>query len=253
MRMNKKVTGCIVTYNNIKTIGVAVSTLLKNTACDFTLYAVDNGSTDGTVEFLRENFPQVKLIVSERNIGFGAGHNSIIDRLDSDYHVIINPDILLRDDAISQMTDYLEEHEEIGMLSPKIEFPDGRPQILGKRIPKPYYLAASRLRGKEPGKLLREYAMLDEDMTMPRQIENATGCFMVIRTELFKKLGGFDSRYFMYFEDCDLTREVNKVSKVFYFPFATVYHEWGRESKKDMKLKFIQIQSMLKYYSKWGI
>ena len=251
--MNKKVTGCIVTYNNIRTIDVAVSTLLKNTACDFTLYAVDNGSTDGTVEFLRENFPQVKLIISERNIGFGAGHNSIIDRLDSDYHVIINPDIVLRDDVISLMTDYLEEHEEIGMLSPKIEFPDGRSQILGKRIPKPYYLAASRLRGKEPGKLLREYAMLDEDMTMPRQIENATGCFMVIRTELFRKLGGFDSRYFMYFEDCDLTREVNKVSKVFYFPYATVYHEWGRESKKDMKLKIIQIQSMLKYYSKWGI
>ena len=253
MRMNKKITGCIVSYNNIRTIGSAVSSLLKNTVCNFTLYIVDNGSTDGTVEFLRENFPQIKLIISERNIGFGAGHNSIIDRIDSDYHVIINPDVILRDDVISKMVEYLEENPDIGMLSPKIEFPDGRPQILGKRIPKPYYLAASRLRGKEPGKLLREYAMLNEDMSMPRQIENATGCFMVIRTELFKQLGGFDSRYFMYFEDCDLTREVNKVSKVFYFPYATVYHEWGRESKKDMKLKIIQIQSMLKYYSKWGI
>ena len=103
--MNKKVTGCIVTYNNIRTIGTAVSTLLKYTACDFTLYAVDNGSTDGTVEFLRENFPQVKLIISERNIGFGAGHNSILNQLNSDYHVIINPDIVLRDDVITQMTD----------------------------------------------------------------------------------------------------------------------------------------------------
>ncbi|MBR0135473.1 MAG: glycosyltransferase, partial [Clostridia bacterium] len=74
--MNKKVTGCIVTYNNIGTIGAAVSTLLKNTACDFTLYIVDNGSTDGTVEFVRDNFPQVKLIISSSNIGFGAGHNS---------------------------------------------------------------------------------------------------------------------------------------------------------------------------------
>ena len=161
--------------------------------------------------------------------------------------------IVLRDDVITQMTVYLDDHPEIGMLSPKIEFPDGRPQILGKKIPKPYYLAASRLRGKAPGKILRDYAMLDEDMSVPRRIENATGCFMVIRTEIFRKLGGFDSRYFMYFEDCDLTREVNKISKVFYFPYSTVYHEWGRESKKDMKLKIIQIHSMLKYYSKWGI
>lgn len=251
--MNKKVTGCIVTYNNIGTIGAAVSTLLKNTACDFTLYIVDNGSTDGTVEFVRDNFPQVKLIISSSNIGFGAGHNSIMQMLDSDYHAIINPDIILRDDVIAKMTDYLEEREDVGMLSPKIEFPDGRPQILGKRIPKPYYLVASRLRGKAPGKILSDYAMLNEDMSVPRQIENATGCFMVIRTELFKRLGGFDPRYFMFFEDCDLTREVNKISKVYYFPYATVYHEWGRESKKDMKLKIIQIGSMLKYYSKWGI
>ncbi len=251
--MNKKVTGCIVTYNNIRTIGKAIDSLLKFTKCDFTLCIVDNGSTDGTKEFIKEKYPGIEIIESPVNIGFGAGHNLILEKLESDYHVIINPDIILRDDVITCMTEYLESHPEAGMLSPKIEFPDGRPQILGKRIPKPYYLAASRLRGKKPGKLLREYAMLDEDMSEPRVIENATGCFMVIRTGLFKKLGGFDKRYFMYFEDCDLTRSVNEVSKVLYFPFSTVYHEWGRESKKNFRLKMIQIHSMLKYYKKWGI
>ncbi len=251
--MNKKVTGCIVTYNNMRTIGKALDTLLDFTACDFRLYVVDNGSTDGTVDFIRQNYPSVTLIETHNNIGFGAGHNFIMDKLDSDYHAIINPDIIIRDDIITNMAEYLEEHGEIGMLSPEIRFPDGRLQILGKKLPLPKYLISSRLRGDKPGKTLSEYAMLDRDLTKPVEIQNATGCFMFIRTELFKTLGGFDSRYFMYFEDCDLTRKVNEVSKVIYYPGATVYHEWGRESKKDLHLMLIQMQSMLRYYKKWGL
>ena len=251
--MNKTVTGCIVTYNNMKTIDNAVRSLLDNTACSFRLYAVDNGSTDGTVQYIKDNFPQVTVLETGNNKGFGAGHNFILNRLDSDYHVIINPDIIIRDDVISKMVEYLEEHSEIGMLSPEIRFPDGRLQILGKKIPKPKYLVASRLRRGAPGKILSEYAMLDKDLSVPQEIQNATGCFMFIRTDLFKKLGGFDERYFMYFEDCDLTRKVNEVSKVVYYPGATVFHEWGRESKKNFKLKIVQIKSMVKYYSKWGI
>ncbi len=247
------VTGCIVTYNNMKSIGNAVKSLLECTKCDFRLFAVDNGSTDGTPGFIRENFPSVEVIETGNNLGFGAGHNSVLDMLDSDYHVIINPDVIIKDDVISKMCGYMEEHPEAGMLSPRILFPDGREQVLGKKIPLPHYLVASRFRGSEPGKLLREYAMLDCDLTKPTRIYNATGCFMVIRTSLFKKLGGFDKRYFMYFEDCDLTRSVNRESEVIYYPDATVYHEWGRESKKNSRLRMIQISSMLKYYLKWGL
>lgn len=251
--MDIKVTGCIVTYNNMRTIKKALDSLLKYTACDFHLYCVDNGSTDGTVEFIRDNYPAITLIETGNNMGFGAGHNFILDEIDSDYHVIINPDIIIKDDVISDMAAYLEEHTDIGMLSPEIRFPDGRPQILGKKVPELKYLVASRMRGDEPGKLLREYAMLDKDLSQIQDIQNATGCFMFIRTSLFKELGGFDKRYFMYFEDCDLTRKVNQVSKVIYYPFVTIYHEWGRESKKNLKLKIIQIESMFKYYAKWGI
>ena len=251
--MERKITGCIVTYNNMRTIDKAISTVLAHAKCDFTLYAVDNGSTDGTPAHIREKYPEVVVIETGRNIGFGAGHNFIMDKLDSDYHVIINPDIIIKDDIFNDMAKYLDNHEDCGMLSPRILFPDGRPQILGKKIPLPHYLVASRLRGKKPGRVLSDYAMLDCDMSVPVQIQNATGCFMFIRTSLFKELGGFDKRYFMYFEDCDLTRMVNQVSKVMYYPYATVYHEWGRDSKKNFRLKMVQINSMLKYYAKWGL
>ena len=233
---SSKVTGCIVTYNNMRTIDNTVSSLLEHTKAPFQLYVVDNSSSDGTPDHIAAEYPPVEIIRRTDNRGFGAGHNTVLDRLDSDYHVIINPDIIIRDDVITQMAEYMDAHPEIGMLSPAIKFPDGRAQILGKKIPRLRYLVASRLRNEaDPGKLLREYAMLDRDLSKPTDIENATGCFMFIRTDLFKKLGGFDERYFMYFEDCDLTRSVNLSSRTVFFPDATVYHEWGRESKKNMR------------------
>ena len=235
--MNNMVSGSIVTFNNISTIEKTLETIFTQTKdIDFKLYIVDNGSSDGTPEFVENNYPQVSVIRNEKNVGFGAGHNIIINSVESSYHAIINPDIVLKENVIKKMVDYMEENQDIGLLSPRICFPDGRDQILGKRNPRLKYLVASRLRGDEPGKLLREYAMLDCDLSKPIQIENATGCFMLLRTEVLKKIGGFDDGYFMYFEDADLTRRVNEVSKCVYYPDATVNHVWGRESKRKLKM-----------------
>ncbi len=250
--MYNMVTGSIVTYNNISTIAKTLETLFEETQdVDFKLYVVDNGSSDGTPEYIEKNFPQVSVIRSPKNIGFGAGHNIVINSVDSSYHAIINPDIVLNENAIKKMVDYMEENSDIGLLSPRICFPDGRDQILGKRNPQLKYLVASRLRGSEPGKLLKEYAMLDCDLTKPIRIENATGCFMILRTELLKKIGGFDDGYFMYFEDADLARRVNEVSKCVYYPNAVVNHVWGRESKRNLRLMLVHIDSMFRYFHKW--
>ncbi|HBL40034.1 MAG TPA: hypothetical protein DDY98_00065 [Ruminococcaceae bacterium] len=240
--------------NNKGSIDETVKTLLEQTKkYNFTLYAVDNASTDGTPEHLTQTYPQVQVIYNNKNSGFGSGHNVVRDRLDSKYHCVINPDISIDSDVIAKMAEYMDEHPEIGLLSPKICFPDGRPQILGKRNPKLRYLAASRMRdGSEPGKLLREYAMMDADLTKTQEIENATGCFMMFRTDLFREIGGFDERYFLYFEDCDITRTVRTKAKAVYYPEAVVYHVWGRESKKNFKLMLVQVSSMLKYFAKWA-
>lgn len=253
-----EVSGCIVTYNNMTTIQKTLDTLFEQTVgLNFKLYIVDNASTDSTVDFIKENYVgkyNVEVIETGKNKGFGSGHNVVLDMLTSKYHVIINPDIELKENAILKMASYMDEHEETGLLSPKICFPDGRLQILGKRNPRIKYLIASRLRDeKNPSKLLREYAMLDKDMTKPFEIQNATGCFMMLRTELFKKIGGFDENYFMYFEDCDITRTVRKTHKAVFYPDAVVCHVWGRESKKNNKLRVIQIKSMFYYFRKWGI
>lgn len=251
------VSGCIVTHNNMKTIKATLESLFFNTkGVDFKLFIVDNSSTDGTVDFIRKNFcnENIEIIETGTNYGFGAGHNVVLDKLHSKYHVIINPDIILTSDVLAVMTEYLDNNEDIGLLSPRICFPDGREQILGKRNPKLKYLIASRFRNEtSPGRTLRKYAMLDQDLTKPIDIENATGCFMMIKTELFKAIGGFDENYFMYFEDCDLTRTVKKQARTVYYPQAVISHVWGRESKKNFKLKIIQIKSMLYYFWKWKL
>ena len=248
-----KVSGCIVTHNNMRTIKKTLDTLLQYTkGVDFKLYIVDNLSTDGTPDFISKNYSGVELILSGENIGFGAGHNKVLQLLDSKYHVIINPDIAVEEDVIAKLAGFMDENSDVGLASPRICFPGGKEQILGKRNPKMKYLAASRLRkGEEPSPLLREYAMLDADMSKPFDIENATGCFMFIRTDLFKKLGGFDERYFMYFEDADLTRSVRKTQRAVLFPDATVFHVWGRDSKRDLRLMRVHVKSMFRYFLKW--
>ena len=250
--MYNMVTGSIVTYNNISTIAKTLETLFGETKdIDFKLYVLDNGSSDGTPEFIEKNYPDVTVIRSEKNVGFGAGHNIIINQVESKYHAVINPDIVLTQNVVKKMADYMDENSDIGLLSPRICFPDGRDQILGKRNPHLKYLVASRLRGDEPSKLLREYAMLDCDLSKPTEIENATGCFMFIRTDVLKSIGGFDDGFFMYFEDADLARRINEVSKCVYYPDAVVNHVWGRDSKRNFKLMLVHINSMLRYFRKW--
>lgn len=255
-----KVSASIVTYNNINYIEKAVGTLLdsvKDENIDFRLYVFDNGSTDGTVELLNEKFggdSRFKFTSTGANLGFGKAHNKILDEFNAfkaDYHCVVNPDVVIEDDIISKMVNYCEENPSVVQLSPRICFPDGRDQILGKKNPHIWYLAASRLRGDEVSKLLSSYAMLDADYTKPFEISNATGCFMFFRGDAFRKNSGFDDRYFMYFEDCDITRSMKKLGKVLFFPDAIVYHVWARDSKRNTKLKIIHIQSMLKYYLKW--
>lgn len=258
-----KASGCIVTYNVIsspskkKIFLREVEDLLRFTEPDFKLFIVDNASPDGTGEYLKKEYitkSNIEVIANTENIGFGKAHNQIMDKLDSDYHFIINPDILIKDDVIGKMCKFMEQKPECGMVSPDIRFPNGNRQVLAKKNPKIKYLVASRLSSdRENNKLLREYAMLDSDLSVPQQVENASGCFMGIRTSVFKELGGFDDRFFMYFEDFDLARRLNKIAELWYCPDAVVYHEWGRDSKRNTKLMIIHIKSTLKYFLKWGL
>lgn len=247
-----KVSGCIVTYNEQDMIEACVRSLLEQTKdVDFQLYISDNCSQDETLAIIRETFPQVTILENKKNGGFGYGHNQILNQIDSDYHVVINPDICIQEDAISKLVAYLEEHPTVGMVTPKILNMDGSEQFLPKRHPSIRYVILSKLK---PFRKHRQFYTREVDnLTTSTSVEFCTGCFFVIRTELFRKLGGFDSRYYMYFEDADLSRTVlSEGYDIVFYPETAVYHKWHRANTRSVKGIVRFLTSMVKYFNKWG-
>ncbi|MCK9251249.1 MAG: glycosyltransferase family 2 protein [Clostridiales bacterium] len=246
----------IVTYNSEKTIGRTLASLFANIPQDIPCHVtiIDNGSTDGTLASLEPYQNQLRLLHSQKgNIGFGAAHNLIMPELNSDIHIIMNPDINAIDrQSFTALVDYLLKHQEVGMVVPRIIDENGSIQYLCRRDPTLFDLF-SRVMPEPFFRKRRSYhEMKDHDYTTSFRVPFASGCLMAIRSELFKRLGGFDERYFLYAEDADLSRQVNQVSTVMYVPDAVFCHVWQRSSYKSSRMAWIHIRSLMKYFSKWG-
>ena len=246
-----QVSACIVTYNNAGEVENTIASLLEYTqGADLRLFVVDNGSIDGTPDRIAQRFPQVTLLLGP-NHGFGAGHNRVLAHLESECHFIVNPDITIASDVLTQMALYLCQHPEVGLVSPHVCFPDGTTQVLGKRNPTLRAILSRNLPGHPFKKQAALYEMRDMDLSQPTPIQFATGCFMGIRTDLFRQIGGFDERYFLYFEDADLTRKVNQISTSVYLPDVCVTHAWHRAHRRSLKALWRTFRSMCQYFHKW--
>lgn len=250
--MKYDVTVGIVNFNDYLRTREAVRSILEQTrGVKIQIYVIDNASSDGSAERIANEFSSISIIFSDRNLGYGAANNLAIKRIDSEYHAIVNPDIILRSDALSELYAFMRKNKDVGLCIPAVRFLNGDLQNLPKRDPKLKYLVARRLPIKSMEKHRRHYCMLDEDMSEVKDIEFASGCFMFARTELLKETGGFDERYFMYFEDADLSRTIRKRARVVCVPGVTVYHDYMRASAKKFRFLSIHIISMFKYFLKW--
>ena len=251
----QKVSVSIVTYNSERYIAALLDSIDRCVkGVDYHVFVIDNGSTDGTVELVKQRMsPSVTLVESPVNRGFGGGHNLVLGRIDSEYHACINPDIVLGGDVISAMARYMDAHSDIGLLMPKVLNMDGSTQVLPKRSPRLVYLISRRISLGFLRKYREEYEMRERDENTACDIGFCSGCFMFLRTALLKELGGFDERFFLYFEDADLTRRVAQRARVEYNPAFQVYHAWARAGRRRFKYFVIQIISMFKYMIKWGL
>lgn len=242
----------IVTYNSENEIGILLKSITDNTSgIDYKITVIDNASTDNTVKIVKENFPSVEVMTMGENLGFGHAHNKMLGA-DSKYHAVINPDITVKSNVLCSLVKYLDENPDVAMVTPKILNADGTEQNLPKRRPTRRYMLLGRLsRYIRVFKPIRdEYTMSNVTIDKPTQIEFCTGCFMVMRTELFKKIGGFDEQFFMYLEDADLTDRIRQYGKVVFNPDYFVIHNWEGGSSKSFKLIKIHFQSMGKYFKK---
>ncbi|MBR1684909.1 MAG: glycosyltransferase [Clostridia bacterium] len=249
-----RVSACIVLYKTSSIVLDAVRSLTNSTE-RVQLYIVDN-SAELTIQRLIENLdPSTVFYPQATNLGYGKGHNVVIPHLKSEYHLIMTPDITFAPDLISRMVDYMDAHPDIVILSPRVFFPDGNEQHLPHRRPTVRYLLGGPLEkyGKPFTTWRDEYTMKNEDITVPIDVEFATGCFMMVRTHALYQMRGFDERYFLYQEDSDLTLKALQYGHVVYHPDMHVTHAWNREDARSLKLRWVHIVSTAKFFWKWGI
>ncbi len=214
---------------------------------------VDNGSGDQTIRLINEKYPSIKVIQSE-NVGYGAGNNKVIKKIESKYHFILNPDISFDNNLISEIVKYMEINPTCVMCLPGIYSPEGKLKHPPQRNPKLRYLIARWLpsRRKFVRKYNAEYTNSDSMVNAACDIEVCSGSFMACRTEALKAVDGFDERYFLYFEDFDLSRKMNQIGKVQYLPQLQAVHVGKREARTSFKAKRIMLKSMVQYFNKWG-
>lgn len=245
----------IVTYNNSKIIENTVKSILTNIPKEYSykLYIIDNDSKDNTLDLVRKTDENIEIIEIGTNKGFGYGHNAILDVINSKYHFVVNPDIEIENpEEIRKMVNHLEKNPDIGMISPLIVNPDLTIQYLCKTNPTVFDMLIRRISPNFFKKRQDKYIMKETGYNKIMRLDYASGSFMVCRTDIYKAIKGFDDRFFMYLEDADITRRVNQISKVIFFPDARVVHAWERSGHKSLKFAKITIQSMILYFNKWG-
>ncbi len=259
-----ELSACIVNYNCAEeTLSAAQSVLAHTARYPLTLYLVDNASEDDDAAVLRSAIgsgalptrpeQHVELICRKTNGGFGTGHNTVLPKLTSQVHFILNPDIQLTDDTLSDLADWMRRHPGVVMTRPELHFPDGRLQQLPLRrcnVRAMVYRQLPML--KFWAKCNDRYLMLDKDLTEPTEIEFCTGSFSAVDTGTFCEIGGFDEKYFMYVEDADLTQKMRTRGKAYLVPQYTAVHAWHRAAHRRLKPFLWQVRSLLRYFAKWG-
>jgi len=220
------------------------------------LYIVDNSPGPA----LENNFGHlpVEYHFCGENAGYGRAHNWAIEHSKGNrYYLIMNPDIIIGHGTIELLTDFMDKNPDIGMVCPRITNEDGTTQYLNRRYPNVLDLFARRFIPAKFHNLMKKrmnyHDMRDVGYDKICDVEFMTGSFMFCRMDTLQAVNGFDTRYFMYFEDCDLGRKFQDHGyRTVYYPHATVVHRWERASYKNLKMIAIHVISMFRYFNKWG-
>jgi len=192
------------------------------------------------------------------NIGYGSAHNLVMHGGNTHYHLVLNPDVELAPDALVEGLTFLDANPDVGVLAPAVFTPDGAREYLCKRYPTVLDLA---IRGFAPAALRRLFSRRLERYEMRETVgvgESASpvpmmsGCFMLVRRKALDATGGFDPRYFLYFEDFDWSVRLNRVTQTAYVPAVRVVHHGGGASRKGWRHVVMFARSALRFYNKHG-
>jgi N-acetylglucosaminyl-diphospho-decaprenol L-rhamnosyltransferase len=219
---------------------------------------VDNASRDGSAEFLQNNRPDVTLIQSKENVGFGRANNLALPLVKSRFLLLLNTDAFVPPDALVGPLAYMEEHPECGVLGVRLVGRDGEPQPGCRSFPTPWnsFWARAGITRRFGGPRMVDDEQWDHRDT--RECDWVPGCYYLIRREVLDRVGLFDPRFFLYYEEVDHCREVKNAGwRVVFYPHVDVVHLGGESAKSDgdisklgRQLDGLQLESGFLYYRK---
>lgn len=257
----KKISIVIVNYNVAHFLEQALKSVQKATKnIEAEVFVVDNNSVDGSVEMVKEKFPEVILISNKENVGFSKANNQAIKKATGEYILLLNPDTVIEEQTLEKCCAFMDEHPKAGGLGVKMV--DGKGKFLpeSKRsLPTPWVafskvfgLAALFPRSRKFGRYHLKY--LDENEV--HEIEILAGAYMLMRKTVLDEIGLLDEDYFMYGEDIDLSYRITKAGyKNYYYPETKIIHYKGESTKRtSVNYVFIFYKAMIifakKHFSK---
>jgi GT2 family glycosyltransferase len=229
-----------------------------------TLDLIDNGSPDPAAldRVLHEEcggapFLQARVVRGHGNVGYGRGHNLGIYASAAHYHLVLNPDVELDAGALAEGLSFLDDNVDVGLVAPEVTGSDGRREYLCRRYPTLFVLflrgwAPARLQARFRGPLDR-YEMRDViGDRIVKGIPLASGCFMLARGGLLRESGGFSPRYFLYFEDYDLSLRLHRRADIAYVPSVRIAHFGGNTARKGWTHAGLFISSAIRFFRAHG-
>jgi GT2 family glycosyltransferase len=251
----KKLCISVISYNGLSFLKECLDSLLSYPPDkEYEILVVDNASSDGSPEFIKNSYPQIKLIINNVNIGFAAANNQAIKSSKSEYVLLINSDCKVYKDSLNKLIEFMDSVRNAGVIGPKIINSDGSIQFSCRKFPSilnaGFHSILTNIAPNNP--FSRKYKLVDINRDNPFEVDWVSGSCMLIRRDALDDAGFMDEHYFMYVEDVDLCYQMWKKNwKVFYFPHSEILHHiGGSTSDKKLKASFRMQKSIFYFFWK---
>lgn len=252
MPYDYEITTIVVSHNCLESLKISLNSLRDQRGVKHEIIVVDNDSSDGTVEYLRQS--EIKTVFSDVNIGYGRAVNLGAGEATGEYLFVLNPDTEFSSSTLADLYDFARNSENIGMISPLIRYPDGTVQLTSRNLPGRSEFFLGR------GSPMFKFGITDESAAgyikpkdnKPLEVPAVSATALFIKKEIFSEIGGFDGRFFLYLEDIDLCKRVaERGLRIMLLPSVSVTHFWRGSSRKR---RFFSIYhhhlSVWKYFRK---
>lgn len=245
----------LVIYKNDRNQLIAAIDSFLNTELNVRLVLIDNSPTDDLSDI--KIHPKIEYISNPINPGYGTSHNIAISKYinNTKFHLVLNPDIYFNNGVLEDMINFMNLDIKIGLMMPKILYPNEQIQYLAKLLPRPADFFIRRLLPNSSIKtrLTDTFELKFSGYNKIMEVPYLSGCFMLFSAKALREIKGFDENIFMHMEDLDITRTCwSKGYKTIYYPHKSVYHDHLFKSTLNLANLNMYLRSAIYYFNKWG-